>query len=988
MIAGSKEEPTKSKNFFQRIREISYKLGNRTTLDSQNFTTQIWFLPADCKKTSTIHAILELILPLIQSHPILKHFEVLSVKNKRCEDDLKTCIRQAEVEARTNGKMGLIVLTGKQISLGISLPCVDIVVMLNDEQSFDWNYQRMFRALTESSGKKMGFVIDFHPSRMLSTFYGYTNKTRKEKKLLEDKIFDPKESNLIFIDYDLFRMEEIDQKEVKNVIGDLMKKIVADEPLTKLFTNWSQEIKSISLPDSIKKEIRKHITQSVGYATDKKGQKKPLKDRPMLDDEKGKGEKKEKGDEEKKEEEKLTDEEIQSFIFSLLILIIFLTFPSQPSSLKEMLELVDQSKNKKVCEGNLVEAIRSRLAIWLSQKKTSDASIQKKIDFVIENLLSIDSASKKSILSVEKINIFTNKILNEFKERLEEMKRHEKDQEANIFNQGELICLIKDRLTPRNKEKKLFGEVFTPLWLVERMINKVPEEFYRHPEHRILGPSVGIGNFQVGLYYKLMDTLKTKIPNEEKRRKHILENMLYMIELNPDNKELLENILNPERKYKLNILCRDFLSMDILSEFGLEENFDMIIENPPYNTDMQTGRAKISLWDRFVIRSLELLKKNGYLVMVHPSKWRQPEHKMWDVLTSNQILYLELHDKQDGRKTFQSDTRYDWYVLQKTPYKYSTTIIDTMGKKISMKLNELNFLPNYMMEEIYQLTHGSGPLERTATADDELKVYYDSSTYGNNKPNKENPTQSFKQPVVTALNKDGPVIKYFGTDINESKQKGWKKVILSSNEVIRNPINDFEGKLGISNNTFGIAIQNEKQGKEMIKALTSKFFDNLIEATKWQTFQIDYHMFKYFDKNFYKHPLITTWNGLESVKNPVGTIPEEDDCAKISEIGTRVSSIKSPRTTFKEYENEKKSSDHRDQPISFIETASSKRTSPRTSPQRSPPRTSPPRRKSPKKQTQEELMLLKNDELKKLLKEKGLSCTGKKKDLVERLLGM
>jgi hypothetical protein len=174
----------------------------------------------------------------------------------------------------------------------------------------------------------------------------------------------------------------------------------------------------------------------------------------------------------------------------------------------------------------------------------------------------------------------------------------------------------------------------------------------------------------------------------------------------------------------------------------------------------------------------------------------------------------------------------------------------------------------------------------------------------------------------------------------------------------------------------------------MIKALTSKFFDNLIEATKWQTFQIDYHMFKYFDKNFYKHPLITTWNGLESVKNPVGTIPEEDDCAKISEIGTRVSSIKSPRTTFKEYENEKKSSDHRDQPISFIETASSKRTSPRTSPQRSPPRTSPPRRKSPKKQTQEELMLLKNDELKKLLKEKGLSCTGKKKDLVERLLGM
>jgi len=431
--------------------------------------------------------------------------------------------------------------------------------------------------------------------------------------------------------------------------------------------------------------------------------------------------------------------------------------------------------------------------------------------------------------------------------------------DANIFNERELMCLIKNRLTPRHKEKKQFGEVFTPLWLVERMINKVPEEFYRHPEYKILGPSVGIGNFQVGLYYKLMETLKDKIPNDEKRRKHILENMLYMVELNQDNKEILENILNPERKYKLNIRCGDFLTMDVLKEFGVREGFDMVIENPPYNSGKKLGAAaNKSIWDKFVEKSLDVIKPGGYLVMVHPGNWRRPEHKLWKPLTSNQILYLEIHNVQDGKKTFQSDTRYDWYVLKKTPVHTITNVIDERGGKISVDFRKLNFLPNYFINEIQSLVVKN---EKGSGNSGKLDIYYDASTYHGSKPHSKTKTGNYKFPFVYGINKNGLTLLYSDLDINKTKQSGWSKVMISKG-LYPYPYNDYNAEYGMSEITFGIPISSKRQGEEIIKTIDSPFFDEVFKATKWGAFNIDHRMFKHFDKEFYKNPIITSWKGL------------------------------------------------------------------------------------------------------------------------------
>ena len=48
-------------------------------------------------------------------------------------------------------------------------------------------------------------------------------------------------------------------------------------------------------------------------------------------------------------------------------------------------------------------------------------------------------------------------------------------------------------------------------------------------------PAAGMGNYLIAIYYKLLDGLKNKIPNEELRKKHIIEKQLYMGELNKKN---------------------------------------------------------------------------------------------------------------------------------------------------------------------------------------------------------------------------------------------------------------------------------------------------------------------------------------------------------------------------------------------------------------------------------------------------------------------
>lgn len=49
-----------------------------------------------------------------------------------------------------------------------------------------------------------------------------------------------------------------------------------------------------------------------------------------------------------------------------------------------------------------------------------------------------------------------------------------------------------------------------------------------------------------------------------------------------------------------------------------------MIGNPPYNSSGNTGTGN-TIWQLFVKKSINnWIKKNGYLLFVHPSGWRKP----------------------------------------------------------------------------------------------------------------------------------------------------------------------------------------------------------------------------------------------------------------------------------------------------------------------------------------------------------------------------
>ena len=112
-------------------------------------------------------------------------------------------------------------------------------------------------------------------------------------------------------------------------------------------------------------------------------------------------------------------------------------------------------------------------------------------------------------------------------------------------------------------------------------------------------------------------------------------------------------------------------------------------------------------------------------------------------------------------------------------------------------------------------------------------------------------TKKFPHPIVHNITKRGLGLKYA-----QEKKKHFNvpKVLLNFNEK-QYPINDFEGKYGMSQLTFGIPIKSKKQGDEIILAIESPNFQEILEATKWSSFQTDYRMFQYFDPYFYKNTL-------------------------------------------------------------------------------------------------------------------------------------
>jgi len=417
-----------------------------------------------------------------------------------------------------------------------------------------------------------------------------------------------------------------------------------------------------------------------------------------------------------------------------------------------------------------------------------------------------------------------------------------------IDNPKELLELINDCLKPKEVEKKENGEVFTPMKLVNEMLDKLPKEVWKDKTLKWLDPCCGMGNFPIAVYLRLMEGLKDEIENVIERKKHILENILYMSELNKKNVLICKQIFDINNEYKLNIYEGDSLKVDYNKEFKIKE-FDIIIGNPPYNAS-GTKATGNTIWQLFVNNSIKLLKNNGYICFVHPNGWRKPNtekgkfYGLFEKMTNeNIILYLEIHDTKDGMKQFNCGTRYDWYILQKKKNEnHKTKILDQNNVSYEINLNKYNWLANCELELIDKLI---------ATENEEkCQILQSMSAYeARKKWISKVETKEFKYPVVHSTPKDKP--RFVWSNKNDNGHYGIKKIIFGDSGI-NNPIIDMDGKYGMTQHSMAIIIDNLEEGQKLSKILCSITFNKIIKACLWSSFAIEWGMFKDLKKNFYE----------------------------------------------------------------------------------------------------------------------------------------
>jgi hypothetical protein len=405
---------------------------------------------------------------------------------------------------------------------------------------------------------------------------------------------------------------------------------------------------------------------------------------------------------------------------------------------------------------------------------------------------------------------------------------------------------------------KEFGEVMTPITLVNEMLDKLPIGVWSNPNLKWLDPCNGVGTFAVVAHKRLMEGLSSYIEDPCDRSKHILENMIYVCELQDKNMILYMSLIDTEYNEdvdkiislnnNINLYSESFLdkgfSEHMLNVWGIE-TFDIIMGNPPYNKP-GTSNSGNTIWPKFVDLSLNLLSANGFLVMVHPPSWRKPESKLFEVMKLKKIHHISIHDVEDGKKVFGAQTRYDWYVLQ-NQLTDNFINVDCEDGNFILNLEQYPFIPNKKMNEILSIVSNENVCD----------VIYDRGSYPSEYIDTEKgrewmsktQNETYQYPIINNINKKGTTCFY--SSINNLGHFNVSKVIITTSNSEMNVL-DIEGGYGMSKHIFGIKIDTEQEGKMIIKALSTDKFKKLSEGLIWGNYGIEWRVFKFIKKDFYK----------------------------------------------------------------------------------------------------------------------------------------
>ena len=264
-------------------------------------------------------------------------------------------------------------------------------------------------------------------------------------------------------------------------------------------------------------------------------------------------------------------------------------------------------------------------------------------------------------------------------------------------------------------------------------------------------------------------------------------------------------------------------------ELSLDKKYDgikadVVIGNPPYQTKNDEEHKKTTpIWHVFVKKSFESVKQDGYVALCHPSGWRNlggKFEKTKNIITSNDLVYLETHNIEDGKKVFQAGTRYDCYVAKKAPYQGKTVLKDDDGIITQIDVRVLPFIPSSNVKEIAKLI--AGP------SDQKVNFIYSRSEYGTDYTNMADVKKgSYTHPCIQNVNINDEASCVWYSDVRKG-HFGIPKVIFGrfgSGIVV-----DANGDFGMCQDTCAIADKPENLEKIKQAMQSSEFLELMRSA--------------------------------------------------------------------------------------------------------------------------------------------------------------
>ena len=594
-ISGSEKEldfKSKDKSILSRIKDIC----------SRPPYTQIWFLPPN--NIDTISKNLKL---LMLEDKIFKNYNVMCINSKNEElitKNIKDKITNEEKKSRSEDKRGLIILAGNMLSLGITIDSCDIVMLMNSSKSFDKVMQQMYRCMTEGINKTKGFVVDLNINSVLETYSEYM--LHNNNISIDNKFRYIIENRLINIDNDLMKCEEIDSDTIVKKLMDIWRKNPSNnikrmlERLKndiQLFDNPIQKIINETFSKSISGN---HIKVKISFKNDEDIQDiqtGQIRTKDIINNQREDNHTEDYHTEDNQTEDNQTEDNQKdiniSFTKHVLPYIIPLTciLTIKDSNTDFVKMLIDIKENT-----DLLETFDEQCYIYWNKKDLIDM-----IKEIIDKYLDKNSETYNMIINMK----------TELKSLIDKPK--------------ELIEMINECLVPKDEEKKKYGEVFTPIAFINNNMLKDIEDYWlktygeniwTNDKLTWYDPAAGMGNYSIAIYYKLLDGLKENIPDEDIRKKHIIEKQLYMGELNKKNCSVIKQIFNMCNDYKLNLYQGDTLTINLKDIFKISK-FDIIIGNPPYNEELTNVGAK-PLYNKFIEY---YINKCDILSFIVPSRW-------------------------------------------------------------------------------------------------------------------------------------------------------------------------------------------------------------------------------------------------------------------------------------------------------------------------------------------------------------------------------